>query len=228
MLILGFETSNVAASVAVIRDGELIAQYTLCNTKTHSETVMPIAERLLADLQIAPGDLDALAVDIGPGSFTGVRIGVCAANAMALALHIPVFGIDVMRVLYQPIKGLKTGVVCTLLDARNQNGYAALFENGERIIEAQAVVMQEFVQELPERTLYVGDGAVLLWDTVLSKRTGARLAPMQYAVPTAAAVCACAYEDWKTGIDINEKEASPLYLRPSQAERMWAKTHDGA
>lgn len=227
MLILGLETSGKTASVAVSRDGALIAEYALCNNKTHSETVMPIAERLLNDLHITVGQLDAIAVDIGPGSFTGVRIGVCAANAMAAALHIPVVGVDVMHALYEPMNGLLDVPVCVLLDARNGNGYGGLFQAGSCLREAEAVVLEEYIKEMPENTCFIGDGAQLLEAYIKSNVKGARLAPARYACPSASSVCACAWRMQSLNIIEASEETAPLYLRPSQAERMWEVTHHG-
>jgi len=138
--------------------------------------------------------MDAFAADVGPGSFTGVRIGVCMANALGAAHHKPVIAVNALETLAYPCRNV---TVCALIDARNGNGYGAVYRNGEPLIPPCACVMNEFTAHLPENCRIVG--------TAASGRE----------MPAAASVAAIAAN--RQG----EKEIMPLYLKPSQAERMW-------
>ncbi len=218
MRILAFETSSSAASVAIMNDCEILAQYTLNNTKTHSEMLMKMASHLLDELSMPCSCLDAIAVDIGPGSFTGVRIGVCAANAMAMALSIPVIGIDAPRVLYQNVC-LHKGSVCVLIDARNENVYTATYENGETRVPPSALTLEEAIVNLPPSTLFVGDGAAAYKARIEGLSTSPIFVPAHYNNPSAGALLQATAD---CSLDDLPREVAPLYLRPSQAERMWA------
>ncbi len=221
MLILGFETSGPAASVGICEDGQLKAEYTLSNTRTHSETILPLAARLMEDLGLQPQDLSALAVNVGPGSFTGVRIGVCTANAMGMALGIPVIGIDALAALYQGLR-VASGPVCVVIDARNANAYAALFENGACIRQPEAVALAEYLPQLPPDTLFAGDGALAYRKMIETLCFKPAFAPDDDALNRAGLVLSAAWGEMeRMGKGGWPMAATPLYLRPSQAERMW-------
>lgn len=126
MILLALSTSGRAASAALLKDGCLLAEATRDEGLTHSETSLPLTAELLEQNGLAPADVDVFAADIGPGSFTGVRIGVCAINAMAAACGKPVVAVSSLAALREGLPE-ENGPVCALLDARNGNAYAALF-----------------------------------------------------------------------------------------------------
>ena len=138
MTILSLETSAAVASVALLRDGKVLAEAACDASKKHAETVLPAIDALLRGAGCAMAGLDAFAVDVGPGSFTGVRIGVCLANGFALAMAKPVIPVDALRALYEPYRG-GSGLYCALIDARNGNAYAARYRDG-RCVEAPRAV----------------------------------------------------------------------------------------
>lgn len=195
MKLLAFETSDSVASVALLDNG-VIDSVTLRTAQRHAESVLPAAEELLRKHGLTTSDMDAFAVDVGPGSFTGVRIGVCLANALALAHGKPVIPVDALEALYEAV-GEKTHSVSCIIDARNGNGYAALFSNGTIEIAPHACVITEFLAKCPEGCLYTGTGTEFP------------------ELPNAASVAMVASR--KKG----SKQVSPNYLKPSQAERMW-------
>jgi tRNA threonylcarbamoyl adenosine modification protein YeaZ len=197
MLILGIETSGPTASVAMLRDGELLAEHILHHTRTHSEAVMPMLERLMEELDLVAADIGAIAVNCGPGSFTGVRIGVCTANAMGAALHIPVIGVDSLRALYKNVD-FWPGNVCAVVDAGNGNAYFAQYEGNAQTAEPSAAIASEYIPSIP-----------------------AHSAP--FSISRASALCSAAQELLSAGK--TSMQTAPLYLRPSQAERMWSKRH---
>ena len=222
MLILGMETASSTASAALMRDGELLAEIALHHTRTHSETFMPMVEQLLGMCDIAPAQLDAVAVDCGPGSFTGVRIGVCAANAMGAALAIPVIGVDALRVLYGNVS-FWPGPVCALIDARNEGAYMAVYQGGAPRIAPVADTVEVLLPLVPTGALFVGDGAAAHRENILSKVRDASVAPTEFHICRAGAVCHAALQT--LACKDPPMEAAPLYLRASQAERMWSVRH---
>lgn len=222
MLILGIETSGPTASVAILRDEALLAEHILHHTRTHSEAVMPMLERLMEELDIAPADIGAIAVNCGPGSFTGVRIGVCTANAMGAALHIPVIGVDSLRTLYKNVD-FWPGNVCAVVDAGNGSAYFAQYERNTLTAEPSAAVASEYIPMVPAHTLFVGDGAAAYAD-IIGNVAGAAIAPASSSISRASALCRAAQELIFSGE--TSMQTAPLYLRPSQAERMWSKRHE--
>ena len=194
MKILAFETTDAVASVALYRDGE--TDLVLLSTeKRHAESVLPAAEELLRRFGLVTADLDAFAVDVGPGSFTGVRIGVCLANALGLAHGKPVIAVNALEALAEPLLGTEE-TVCALIDARNGNGYGAAYRAGNCIEPPCACEIEPFLERMPKGCRLTGtateDGAMPKADAaarIAAKRAG-------------------------------EKQVSPVYLKPSQAERM--------
>ncbi len=196
MNILALETMDRVASVALLTDTGC-RERRIESPLRHEETVMPAVDQLLAEAGLAPTDLTALAVDVGPGSFTGVRIGVCHGNAMALALGLPIVSVNALSALAWPLLG-GTKPVAAIIDARNGNGYGALYaSNGAALIPPCAIEIAPFLERLPEDVLLTGTG----------------FPAADGALPLAESVARIAAH--RPG----EKAASPLYLRPSQAER---------
>ncbi len=218
MILLALSTSGKAASAALMRNGTLLAEAMRDEGRTHSETIMPLAAELLAKHSLSPMDVDVFAADVGPGSFTGVRIGVCAANAMASVKGVPVIGISSLAALAEPFLGT-TEAVCAALDARNGNGYAALYENGNCTVAPSAVVFAELLPALPQNTLFVGDAAVIHRKLIEETVPGARFAAEEAHLLTAAPVAREAWRLFQKGETASE--VMPLYLRPTQAERLY-------
>jgi tRNA threonylcarbamoyladenosine biosynthesis protein TsaB len=196
MIILALETTDRVASVALLTD-EGCYEKRIESPLKHEETVMPAVDALLTEAGLTPAELTVLAVDIGPGSFTGVRIGVCHGNAMALALGLPIVSVNALAALAYPLLG-GGNPVAAIIDARNGNGYGALYaSNGAALIPPCPMEIGPFLEKLPEGTILTGTGF-----------PGA-----DGALPLAASIARIAAG--RAG----ERTASPLYLRPSQAER---------
>ncbi len=210
MKLLALSTSGPLPSAALFSDGALVYEALGQGGKTHSETLMPLVEQALSAAGLMPDQVDVFAADIGPGSFTGVRIGVCAANAMAMAKERPVVGVSSLRALLHGLRGPS----CALLDCRNGNGYAMLLGGSREILLAEsAVVVAELLPGIPAGTLFVGDGAALYRDAILQTVADAGFCG-DNAVTAANVGRYALYQQ-------GEREAMPLYLRPSQAERLW-------
>lgn len=218
MNILALSTSGRAASAALIRDGAALARALSDNGLTHSETIMPLVDSLFAsNAPFAFKEVDAFAVDIGPGSFTGVRIGVCIANAFAAATGQPVVGIGSLEALACAVPG--TEAICALIDARHGNCYAAVYRGGEELAPPSAVTVKELPEFVPQNILFTGDGAAAYRAELMAAFPQARFADASLYMLTADMLALPAYEKLTRGF--GAKEAMPLYLRPSQAERLY-------
>lgn len=225
-LLLALETAGPLASVALLRGGEVLGEMMIRDTRAHSETLLPLAEQVLSALHYMPGDIDAIAVDNGPGSFTGVRIGVCAANAMAAALGIPVVGISSLQVLVQQYLTLRCPL-CALIDARDGRAYGALFQRETILLEPAAVDIDAFLPQLPPNALFVGDGAQAYAENIHRFHADALIAPKACCLLRASDVGIAAYTILQSGTAL-PAEVLPNYLRPTQAERMAGASQETA
>ena len=225
MLILGFETSAKAASVALMGDGILLGEGYQNTGLTHSQTLMVMAEDLLKQCGKTPADLTAVAVAAGPGSFTGVRIGVAAAKGFAWGGELPLYGVSTLEAMAQTL-GIWEGYVCPVMDARRSQVYNALFHVhcGEctRIREDRAISLTELgqdLQNLTEPVFLVGDGSKLCYNTLLESVPQLVLPREHRMHQRASGVCLCAESQIKAGAEGNGALLVPNYLRLSQAER---------
>ena len=225
MLILAFETSAKAGSVALMHNGVLLGE-SYCNTgMTHSQTVMPMAQELLRNCGYKPEDVQAVAVAAGPGSFTGVRIGVAAAKGFAWARQIPCYGVSTLESMAYSL-GLWQGYAVCTMDARRNQVYNAVFrfEKGvpHRICEDRAISLEELSQHLKdlEGPLYLaGDGSNLCY-SMLHDQLPDLVLPQEHRLHQRASGVALAAQ---AAIDRGEAGDGaalvPNYLRLSQAER---------
>ena len=221
MLTLAFESSAKAASVALLRDGSLISQYSQCSGLTHSRTLLPMAEALLKNAELTLADIDLFAVAHGPGSFTGIRIGVSTVKGLSWACDKPCVGVSTLESMAW--HGLAAGgLICPVMDARRQQVYNALFQIREgkpvRLTEDRPLSLAELGEEL--RSLdgipfLVGDGAALTARFLEKEGLPFRMAPENLLWQSAWGVGMAALD--KTPGD--SQSLLPVYLRLSQAER---------
>lgn len=221
MLILAFESSAKAASAALVKDGRLISQYSQCSGLTHSRTLLPMGEDMLKNAELKLSDVDMLAVAHGPGSFTGIRIGVSMVKGLAWAGDKPCVGVSTLEALAW--HGLAAGgYVCPVMDARRNQVYNAIFriENGRpvRVTEDRPIALEELAEEiraLNAPMFLVGDGAELTEKYLTSQGLECTVAPENLRWQSAWGV-AMAAEDKEPG---TADSLLPVYLRLSQAER---------
>lgn len=225
MLILAFETSAKAASVALLRDGELLGEYFQHSGQTHSRTLTKMAEDLLRNCDLTPRDVDAVACAAGPGSFTGVRIGVAAAKGFAWAGEKPCYGISTLEAMARNV-AVSDGVICAVMDARRSQVYTASFlvENGvmTRLMDDSAISLEElaqFLSSVEKPKILVGDGAVLCYNELSKRGITVRLMPEHLRMQRAAGTALLAWEKHLAGEQPSGAELMPNYLRLSQAER---------
>ena len=225
MLILAFESSAKACSCALLRDGLLLAEYYQNGGQTHSRTLMKMAEDMLRNCDLTPDDVDAVGVAAGPGSFTGVRIGVSCAKGFAWAGELPCFGVSTLEAMAQAA-ACSEGTVCAVMDARRQQVYNALFRAGggaiTRLCDDRAISIGELAEDLKNiegTKILVGDGAQLCYNTVGETGTGLRLAPEHLRHQRASGVALCTRAMLQAGENGDGGALVPNYLRLSQAER---------
>ena len=221
MLILAFESSAKPASAALMKDGILLAQTVQISGLTHSTTLLPIADSLLKNAGLTIDDVDAFAVAHGPGSFTGIRIGISTVKGLAWASGKPCLGVSTLEAMaYNGIAA--GGYVCPVMDARRSQVYNALFEivDGKpvRLCKDRAISLEELGEELKKLdspAFITGDGAELAASYFSKAGIPFRLAPENLRWQTAWGVCKAA-----EGKDFgNTYDLLPVYLRLSQAER---------
>lgn len=225
MRILAFETSAKAASVALLDEGKLIGEYYQNCGQTHSRTLMKMAQDLLDNCGMKVKDLTAVACAAGPGSFTGVRIGVAAAKGLAWGAEKPCVGVSTLEAMAQQAAEFD-GLICCAMDARREQVYNALFtcQDGvlTRCTEDRAISMEELEKELKiteKPKIMVGDGAQLCYNTFGKNLSGCICAPEHLIMQRASGVALTAQRMLQTGAEFNGAELVPNYLRLSQAER---------
>lgn len=231
MKILALESSAVSASAALTEDEKLIAQSFQNCGLTHSRTLLPMVESLLQNCGLTLDAVDAIAVAHGPGSFTGVRIGVATLKGLALGADKPCIGVSTLEAMAHGAHALN-GRLCCVMDARAGQVYNALFtvENGlpKRLCEDRAVKLTDLAEEIGDTAYFlVGDGAELCYNTLREKCTGLRLAPPELRYPTGYGVAAAALPLLQAGKTCSPQELDAFYLRRPQAERERMKRLSG-
>lgn len=227
MIILALDTSGPSLSIAIAREGALVYEATLHSGLAHSQNLMPMVESALNALQLKPSDLSLLAVADGPGSFTGVRIGVAAAKGLARAFNTPCVGIDALEALAWGT-GEKHDVICPMRDARAGQVYGAAFQNGQRLLPDAVLQLTEYmdqVRPLGKKLLFVGDG-VAPYRARIMELLGeqALFVPPHLMLLKAGAVAALAMQ--RPQEYVLAAELLPRYLRAPQAERLRAQKQE--
>lgn len=224
MMILALETTAKAASCAVLQDGMPLATAWQATGLTHSRTLMPMVEDMLKNSELTLETIDAIAVAAGPGSFTGLRIGIAAVKGLAWAADKPCIGVSTLEAMAWPLAHVTGTIVCAM-DARRQQIYNAVFaaDGGglRRLCPDRAISLAEAAEELrsvSDPITVVGDGWKLCTDFLTEQGIACEAAPahlrLQSAVGVAMAAEKLGKEAW-----VSAQELAPVYLRLSQAER---------
>ncbi len=210
MKILCIDTSSNLCSVAILEDTTLIKKLELNNGLTHSETLMPLIQQLFKESKLSLKDIDLLVSDIGPGSFTGIRIGVSTCKAFSDILNIPCIGINSLDILAHNIKS--DGIICSTIDCKNDNCYFALYklENGNYTIleEPCAKTIQEVLDLLNSK--YSNENIVFVGDGIASKSTDCYLNVENLGI--------AGFKKFISNNNVGE-EILPLYLKKPQAQK---------
>ncbi len=231
-VILGLDTSAKAASAAICEDGRIIAQTQLNTRLTHSQTALPMMQALLDCARMTLNDVDYLAVSAGPGSFTGIRIGIAAVKAISFTLEKPCIGASTLEALARNMTGL-SGIVCPVMDARCKQVYTAMFEldaekgRFERLFADEAISTDDLEKRIGETlqrknsgksVILVGDGAEMCYN-IMNDRMDVTLAPPMLVNQTGYGVCMAAQAAVQRGETLTAQQLAPVYLRLPQAER---------
>lgn len=230
MKILALDSSGLVASVAVVEDDELIAEYTMNYKKTHSQTLLPMLDEVKKMIDLDLSTLDVIAVAAGPGSFTGLRIGSATAKGLGLALKKPIVPVKTVDALAYNLYGTDK-LVCPLMDARRNQAYTGLYtfvktdnEYQLKEIEAQcAVEVTEMIQKinaLGKEVIFLGDGVAVFKEQIKEQiSVPYSFAPASCNRQKASCVAALAKVLFEQGVVETAAEHAPDYLRLSQAER---------
>lgn len=226
MKILGLDSSGIVASVAIVEDENLIAEYTVNYKKTHSQTLLPMLDELVKMTELDLDTIDAIAVAAGPGSFTGLRIGSATAKGLGLALKKPLVEIPTVDALAYNLYDSRA-LICPIMDARRSQVYTGIYRFQEHklvTVEAQmAVPMAEMIEKLNargEEVVFLGDGVPVFGKMIQENlKVPYSFAPAHVNKQRAAAVAALGGIYVKEGKVVTAMEHVPEYLRVSQAER---------
>ena len=226
MKILGLDSSGLVASVAVVEDDNLLAEYTVNYKKTHSQTLLPMLDEICKMIELDLETVDAIAVAAGPGSFTGLRIGSATAKGLGLALNKPLVGVKTVEALAYNLYDTEAWI-CPIMDARRKQVYTGIytFKNHkmETVMEQKAMGVDELIQMLNEQgkqVIFLGDGVAVYKDFIAENiTTPYSFAPAHLNKQRAGAVAALGILKYQQGLYENARDHQPDYLRLSQAER---------
>lgn len=226
--ILAVDTTAIPVSCAILQDGRLLASYYAHTKSTHSQTLMPMIEHALKINGLSAESVDAFAVNTGPGSFTGVRIGVSAVKGLAFANNKPCIDVSTLECMAEGFCGLPmNAVLCCAMDARCQQVYAALFSCDEkgsvtRDTDDEAISLDDLyikLKTIEKPIVFVGDGAQICYNSLKDKLPNCSPAPLPLRYQTAACTASVAMRKLQDGEALTNSELMPRYLRLPQAER---------
>ena len=226
MKILGLDSSGIVASVAIVEDDVLIAEYTVNYKKTHSQTLLPMLDEIAKMTELDLNSIDAIAVAAGPGSFTGLRIGSATAKGLGLALKKPLIAIPTVEGLAYNLYDI-SGLICPIMDARRKQVYTGIYrftDHQLKVVEDQiAVPMETVIEKLNqygEAVTFLGDGVPVFHELIAEKMTVPySFAPAHVTKQRAADVAVLGEIYYRQGKTETAMEHVPDYLRVSQAER---------
>jgi len=221
MRILALETATLAGSAALLDGGRVIGLSLLDIALTHSERLMAMVDRLLQDSGSDVGRLEGLAVSVGPGSFTGLRVGIATVKGLALALGLPIAAVPTLDALASNLPFADVPV-CPLLDARKGEVYLSLYRwrggRMERQWDYVALPPRAAAARLEAPVVVLGDGVPACLPFLEPLGTGLRVAPASHTAPSAAVVGLLGHAMLASGETVAAESLEPLYLRPSEAE----------
>jgi len=234
MLVLGIDTSSAVASVALIEDEKVISEVTINHPKTHSQKLMPIIDQTLKNVDKKVKDLDIIAVTVGPGSFTGIRIGLSAAKAFAQSFEIPVVEVSSIEALAMNIQNTEF-LICPVMDARRDQVYTGIYRWSEGSLQAvvseDQLMIDEIIgladeqtQTLKTKIVFLGDGVLVHREKILNQLAGrVELASATAIAQRGSSVAAIGKRDFEKAVRYDDVHAN--YIRKSQAEREYDERH---
>ena len=226
MKILALDSSGLVASVAIVTEAAMLAEYTVNYKKTHSQTLLPMLNEIVKMVDINMEEIDAIAVAAGPGSFTGLRIGSATAKGLGLALNKPIIAVPTLEGLAYNLYGTKQ-LICPIMDARRNQVYTGLYDTkteGFCVIKEQtAIAVEELLEELNRigrEIIFLGDGTAVYSELIKEKiKVPYSFAPVHLSRQRAGAIGTLGLELYKKQQVETAESHEPVYLRVSQAER---------
>ena len=226
MIILAFDGTAKCASCAVLRDDVCLGEYNIDNGLTQSELLLPMAESLMKSLKMSFSDVELYATSVGPGSFTGVRIGAALVKGLAFGRNIPCASVSTLDALAENARGL-SGIIVPAMDARRGQVYTAIFrcdgENMKKLTEDMAISIKDLgtmLREYGNEPIYlVGDGYEVARKGLTEDGLKIEITPKALRNESAASVARVALRQYKEGKAVSDSELAPTYLRLPQAER---------
>ena len=218
MKILAIDSTANTSTVALLEDETLIALYTVNTKNTHSETLLPMVKSMLDSCRVTVDDVDALAVANGPGSFTGVRIGVATVKGLAFGKNKKCVAVSTTEALCQNLEGFD-GIVCPIMNARRGQVYTCIYKNGNPLIDESCMMLDELIPILEaygEKIYFTGDGYELIVDREIKNKCQT---PELLRYSNAFSVGKAAYKKIQNGEYTTDSELRVNYLRKPQAER---------
>lgn len=232
-MLLAIETSSLVSSVALLHEQTMRAELTIQARLTHSEQLMPHIADMLNKASVAKSDIDGIVVSVGPGSFTGLRIGLATAKGLAFAWQIPIVGIETPTSLAWNFVG-SADKICVLIDAQKGNVYASVYQwHGtelEVLKDVSVLPLNDVLDRLCEQgqpVVFCGDGALLARQKIEETCDRFRMAPATMAIPRAGSLALAGQLRIDAG-DVDDcMTLTPAYKRKSEAEVLWEKRHGG-
>lgn len=226
MKILAIDSSSMVATVAVVEDDKLIAEYTTNHGRTHSQTLLPMIDEMKKSTELDLSTLDAIAIAGGPGSYTGLRIGSATAKGLALALDIPIINVPTLDAMAYNMYTSQC-VVCPMMDARRDQVYTGIYQFDEFTMETKLSQRIMMIDEVVEKLNDIGKEVILLGDGAVAHKEyidghlefDHKFAPPSMNMAKASSLAALAKTYYKKGKVETADEHKPNYLRASQAER---------
>ncbi|HHY04464.1 MAG TPA: tRNA (adenosine(37)-N6)-threonylcarbamoyltransferase complex dimerization subunit type 1 TsaB [Thermoanaerobacterales bacterium] len=239
MNILGIDTSSIVAAVAVLNPAKLSAEYLVNNKKVHSEKLMPIVDRVLKDSNLTLDDIDAVAVSKGPGSFTGIRIGMACAQGIAHACNKPIIGVNTLDGLAYNLM-FSDSLICPVINAQRQESYTSLYnwQAGKlcRLKDYLLINNSELAKlllDLNKEVIILGDAAQLIMEKVTTeletsgKQSNILKAHPSFLMPKASSIASAGLDAFNKGNYDDCFTLEPFYIRKSNAEEKWEERHGG-
>ncbi len=225
MKLLAVETSSKTASVALVSEEKLLGEFTVQTKFTHSQSLLPMVDQMLKQAGVSITEIDGFAASMGPGSYTGLRIGIAAVKAFGFALNKPVYGVETLMAMIDQANE-KMGILLALVDARRNRVYVAGIQrdcNGERVVLPQQAMEVEYliawIAEQSEPVYLMGEGAVRYQEELQTAQPSPQFLSARYATPTARTIAWQAFERLKRGEVADPDQLVPSYLAKTQAER---------
>jgi tRNA threonylcarbamoyladenosine biosynthesis protein TsaB len=233
MRILGVDTSTSCGSLGIVDDDEVVAEYALFRDETHSTRLVPAIQALLKEARLGLDEIDGMAVSLGPGSFTGLRVGLSAVKGLALAAERPVVGVPTLDALAFNLP-FTSYAICPIVDARKGEVYTALYKDGEggqveQLTPYQVLSPLVLLETIPlQETIFLGNG-VEVYGELIEERLGAKalFAPPHLRFLRGSTVAEMGLQRFKRGEQDDISSLVPIYVRPSDAEIKWTKGKRG-